>query len=415
MSGIEPNEEMLERHAESTLADRDGAQPAHRLRQRRPRSSRRRPPRAAPCARSRASSASTRRCSTRRSTIASWRARTTELSRLGAGRPRRDRGRGGADRRPRARDARARRSSRARSASSGALDAEARAAPATPARSSPAGRSARCSPPTCRRPGSSPRRAATSRSRSPTRPRELGHPAAIFVPEASPAAKVERLRAQRRRGRRRRRRLRRRARRRPRARRGDRARSSCTPSTIRSSSPARAPARASSIASCPGLDTVVVAVGGGGLCAGVARLVRRIAPGSSRSSPSAARPYAPGARGAASRSRSRSAGVAADSLGARRVGEHPVGGAAAAAVDESVLVADEAIRDAQRRLWRRGADRAPSPAAPRRSRALLSGAYAPSARRAASRVLVCGGNFDPAVLGVTPARRRRRPTNAAMR
>ena len=34
VSGIEPNEEMLERHAENDAGDGDGAQPAHRLRPR---------------------------------------------------------------------------------------------------------------------------------------------------------------------------------------------------------------------------------------------------------------------------------------------------------------------------------------------------------------------------------------------
>ena len=55
VSGIEPNEEMLQRHAESTLQVATALNPAHRLRHRRPRSSRRRRARTAPCARSRSS------------------------------------------------------------------------------------------------------------------------------------------------------------------------------------------------------------------------------------------------------------------------------------------------------------------------------------------------------------------------
>ena len=68
VSGIEAERGDARAPRRVDAAGRDGAQPAHRLRQRRPRSSRRRRAPAARCARSRSSRASTRRSSTRRST-----------------------------------------------------------------------------------------------------------------------------------------------------------------------------------------------------------------------------------------------------------------------------------------------------------------------------------------------------------
>ena len=85
-------------------------------------------------------------------------------------------------------------------------------------------------------------------------------------------------------------------------------------------------------------------------------------------------------------------GVAADSLGASRIGE--LGFAAAQRwVDQSVLVTDDDIRRAQWLLW----DQArvlcePGSAAP--LAALLSGAYVPAADERVC-LLICGGNLDP--------------------
>jgi threonine dehydratase len=140
----------------------------------------------------------------------------------------------------------------------------------------------------------------------------------------------------------------------------------------------------------PGLDTVLVAVGGGGLCAGVAAWFA----GSARViavEPAAAPTYAE-ALAAGGPVEVEVSGIASDSLGARRLGDHPwalmrrwdVG---------SLLVADEAIRDAQRRLWA-AARVAAEPGGATAVAALTAGAYVP---RAGERVaaIVSGGNFDP--------------------
>ncbi|HJU39455.1 MAG TPA: pyridoxal-phosphate dependent enzyme, partial [Tahibacter sp.] len=85
-------------------------------------------------------------------------------------------------------------------------------------------------------------------------------------------------------------------------------------------------------------------------------------------------------------------GVAADSLGARRVGE--LAFAIARATDvQSVLVDDDAIRTAQRALWSHARVFA-EPGGATALAALLSGAYVP---RPGERVgiVVCGANGDP--------------------
>ena len=107
-------------------------------------------------------------------------------------------------------------------------------------------------------------------------------------------------------------------------------------------------------AQAPGLDTILVGVGGGGLCAGVAawfgERARVIAV-----EPEAGADLLGGARGGAP-VEVEVGGVASDSLGARRLGEVPWAVMSRCEVG-SVLVADEAIRDAQRRLWARGPGR----------------------------------------------------------
>lgn len=140
----------------------------------------------------------------------------------------------------------------------------------------------------------------------------------------------------------------------------------------------------------PDLDTVLVAVGGGGLIGGYAcwyggdvRLVA-VEP---EQAPTLARALAAGAPVEVGVS-----GVAADSLGASRIGE--LGFAAAQRwVDRAVLVADDDIRRAQWLLW----DQArvlcePGSAAP--LAALLSGAYVPTPDERVC-LLICGGNLDP--------------------
>jgi threonine dehydratase len=122
------------------------------------------------------------------------------------------------------------------------------------------------------------------------------------------------------------------------------------------------------------LDTVLVAVGGGGLIAGVAawyqRRVRVIGV-EPEASPTLSRALAAGRPVDAE-----TGGIAADSLAPRRVGElvFPI---AQAQVDRVVLVSDAAIVAAQRALWdaiRVVAE--PGAAAP--FAALLSGAYVPA-------------------------------------
>jgi threonine dehydratase len=89
-------------------------------------------------------------------------------------------------------------------------------------------------------------------------------------------------------------------------------------------------------------------------------------------------------------------GLAADSLGAKQVGEamFPL---AQRFVQHAVLVNDDAIRDAQKRLWdccRLVAE----PGGAAALAALLSGAFVPP-DGARVGVVVCGGNTDPGVVG----------------
>lgn len=141
------------------------------------------------------------------------------------------------------------------------------------------------------------------------------------------------------------------------------------------------------------LDAVLAAVGGGGLIAGVAAWygartdVIAVEPEQSQAFAAA--------RAAGGPVDVSVSGVAADSLGARRIGDLSYA-IAAPQVADSVVVADQAIRAAQQWLWRE-ARIAAEPAAAAPLAALISGAYAP---RPGARVglVVCGANFDPAAL-----------------
>ena len=84
-------------------------------------------------------------------------------------------------------------------------------------------------------------------------------------------------------------------------------------------------------------------------------------------------------------------GIAADSLGARRVGElmFPI---AQKYVPEVVLVTDEQIIEAQRTLWQRLRIVA-EPGGATALAALLSGAYQPKAGECVG-VVICGGNAE---------------------
>jgi threonine dehydratase len=140
-------------------------------------------------------------------------------------------------------------------------------------------------------------------------------------------------------------------------------------------------------AQAPPLDTLLVAVGGGGLIGGIAawygRAVKIIGV-----EPEAA-PTLTKALAAGRPVDAPAGGIAADSLAPRRVGElmFPI---AQASVDHVLLVSDADIQRAQEALWatvRVVAE--PGAAAP--LAALLSGAYAPSPGERVG-VLVSGGN-----------------------
>jgi threonine dehydratase len=137
------------------------------------------------------------------------------------------------------------------------------------------------------------------------------------------------------------------------------------------------------------LDTLLVAVGGGGLIGGIAAwfagTVRLIAV-EPRAAPTLYRALEAGRPVDAE-----AGGIAADSLAPRRVGElmFPL---AQRYVDRVVLVEDESIRDAQRALWR-ALRIASEPGGAAAMAALLSGAYRPRPEERVG-VVLCGGNTD---------------------
>lgn len=137
----------------------------------------------------------------------------------------------------------------------------------------------------------------------------------------------------------------------------------------------------------PDLDTVLVAAGGGGLAAGVAAWYagrRRVVAVEPEACPAMARALEAGEPVEVS-----VGGVAADSLGARRVGQVPFE-VARQHIAAAVLVPDEAIVAAQWRLWD-DLRVLSEPGGAASLAALLSGAYraAPGERVG---VVVCGAN-----------------------
>jgi threonine dehydratase len=142
-----------------------------------------------------------------------------------------------------------------------------------------------------------------------------------------------------------------------------------------------------------GVDTVLVAVGGGGLMAGIAAAVEghaKVVAVEPANAPTLHAALAAGYPVDVAVS-----GIAADSLGARSVGE--IGFAVAVRTGvESVLVSDDAIVAARSRLWddyrlvvEHGAAAAFA--------ALHSGAYVPEPGERVV-VILCGANTDPATL-----------------
>lgn len=221
---------------------------------------------------------------------------------------------------------------------------------------------------------------------------ELGYPAAIYVPEASPPAKVERLRRS--------------------------GAEVVVAGAFYDDALAAARERVAATGALelhafddplvlagqgtcgreleqarPRLDTVLVAVGGGGLCGGIAAWyegrARIVAVEPQRCASLKA------ALAAGEPVEVEVGGLAADSLGARQIGAHPWE-CLKRWLDRSVVVADEAIAAAQRQLWAQ-LRIAAEPGGAAALAALLSGAYEPATGERVG-VLVCGGNFDPAEL-----------------
>jgi threonine dehydratase len=143
----------------------------------------------------------------------------------------------------------------------------------------------------------------------------------------------------------------------------------------------------------PDLDTVLVAIGGGGLIAGIAawfdRRVRVVGVEPVRSATMTA------ALEAGEPVIAPVGGIAADSLGSARVGDHtfPI---VHDQVDRVVLVEDDAIRDAQRAYWD-DCRLIVEPGGAAALAAIRSRAYSPSAGERVC-VLVSGGNCDPATV-----------------
>lgn len=136
-----------------------------------------------------------------------------------------------------------------------------------------------------------------------------------------------------------------------------------------------------------GLDTVLVAVGGGGLIGGMAAWLQdriRVVAVESAGCPTLHQALAAGEPVDVSVS-----GLAADSLGARRVGTHmyPI---ARQYVDDSVLVDDDSIRRAQQFAWTAGRI-ALEPGGATALAAWLEQAYVPEPDERVG-ILLCGAN-----------------------
>ncbi|HWW79418.1 MAG TPA: threonine/serine dehydratase [Steroidobacteraceae bacterium] len=149
------------------------------------------------------------------------------------------------------------------------------------------------------------------------------------------------------------------------------------------------PRRDGSVPECEGLDTLLVAVGGGGLIGGMAAWFAgrvRLVAVEPRTAPTLYR-----AREAGRPVDAEAGGIAAESLAPRQVGQlmFPL---AQKYVEQAVLVEDDAIREAQRTLWR-VTRLASEPGGAAAFAALLSGAYRPEAGERVG-VVLCGSNTD---------------------
>lgn len=146
-------------------------------------------------------------------------------------------------------------------------------------------------------------------------------------------------------------------------------------------------------AQVPEADTVLVAIGGGGLIAGIATWFRgeaRVVGVEPESCPTMHAAFEAGEPTDVA-----VGGIAADSLGPRRAGDIAFD-IARALVDRVVLVPDDAIREAQRLLWR-DLHVVAEPGGAASMAALLAGAYRPEPEERVV-VLLCGANADPATV-----------------
>ena len=137
-------------------------------------------------------------------------------------------------------------------------------------------------------------------------------------------------------------------------------------------------------------DTLLVAVGGGGLIAGCAAAIgegTRIVAVETEGTPTLHE-----ARRAGRPVDVAISGIAADALGASRIGI-PNFEIAQKFVRDSVLVSDAAVRSAQRALWEELRLIA-EPSGATALAALMSGAYRPAAGERVA-TLICGANADP--------------------
>jgi threonine dehydratase len=221
--------------------------------------------------------------------------------------------------------------------------------------------------------------------------RRLGHPAEIFVPSTSPAAKIDRIRAE-----------------------GatvhvidgyySEAYAACEERAWETGAAFLHPHDQPAVVAgqgtlaleladqAPALDTVLVAVGGGGLIGGVAAWyasgVRVVGV-----EPEAC-PTLSAALEAGEPVDAPVGGIAADALGAGRAGM--IGFSIAVRhVDRVVLVSDDAIAAARRALWDE-VKILPEPAAAAPLAALQEGAYVPEPGERVG-LVICGGNADPAM------------------
>lgn len=143
----------------------------------------------------------------------------------------------------------------------------------------------------------------------------------------------------------------------------------------------------------PAVDTIIVAVGGGGLLAGT------LAAADGRAKVVGVEPETAATLATALAHGEPTdvevSGIAADSLGARRIGEIGFDTAQRVGVT-SLLVDDEAIAAARTALWEEFRIAAEHGAAAAYA-ALLNGAYVPADDERVA-VVVCGANTDPATL-----------------